>query len=389
MDLVLGRFADAQIAGWSEAELDDYERLLEIPDQPFFAWVSGAEPVPAEYDTPMFRRLRAFNNSGEGTAGELSRRIAARGRAADARPGGGRRRRPGAGRSRARDRRQERCAGHLALRRLPRRPAHGAIGAGARLLRPRHLDHGIPGLGLPALRPGVAQRLRGGAAHDRAVALGARDGPRPAVGVAHHHQRCIATRAGARIRRHPCAVGRARQRHRHAEHRRLAGAQRLCARLHRARAGRLCRARRHSRSLSARHGHAGAARFLRRRAGDDPQLRPGNATERDRAARARPGAGGGIPARHRDHPPLSHRLCGAIRRRRARRSPLRSGERRAALSGHGALAAAVPWQDWKRCSTICPARRWRSNISTKTPRASAWRKLPIITRRAGRHWPKA
>ena len=43
MDLVLGRFADAQIADWSEAELDDYERLLEIPDQPFFAWVSGAE----------------------------------------------------------------------------------------------------------------------------------------------------------------------------------------------------------------------------------------------------------------------------------------------------------------------------------------------------------
>ena len=66
MDLVLGRFADAQIAKWSEAELDDYERLLEIPDQPFFAWVSGAEAVPAEYDTPMFRRLRAFHDNGEG-----------------------------------------------------------------------------------------------------------------------------------------------------------------------------------------------------------------------------------------------------------------------------------------------------------------------------------
>ena len=66
MDLVLGRFADAQIAQWSEAELNDYERLLEIPDQPFFAWVSGAEPVPAEHDTPMFRRLCAFHEGGEG-----------------------------------------------------------------------------------------------------------------------------------------------------------------------------------------------------------------------------------------------------------------------------------------------------------------------------------
>jgi antitoxin CptB len=65
MDLVLGRFADAQIAQWSEPELDDYEQLLEIPDQLFFAWVSGAEPVPGEYDTLMFRRLRAFHDSGE------------------------------------------------------------------------------------------------------------------------------------------------------------------------------------------------------------------------------------------------------------------------------------------------------------------------------------
>jgi antitoxin CptB len=65
MDLVLGRFADAQLAQWSEAELDDYERLLEIPDQQFFAWVSGAEAVSADYDTPMFRRLRAFHGGGE------------------------------------------------------------------------------------------------------------------------------------------------------------------------------------------------------------------------------------------------------------------------------------------------------------------------------------
>jgi antitoxin CptB len=66
MDLVLGRFADAQLAQLSEAELDEYERLLDIPDQPFFAWVSGAEIVPAEYDTVVFRRLRDFHKSGEG-----------------------------------------------------------------------------------------------------------------------------------------------------------------------------------------------------------------------------------------------------------------------------------------------------------------------------------
>lgn len=66
MDLVLGRFADSQIAILSDADLDEYERLLEIPDQQMFAWVSGAEATPADIDTALFRRLRAFH--GEGTA---------------------------------------------------------------------------------------------------------------------------------------------------------------------------------------------------------------------------------------------------------------------------------------------------------------------------------
>jgi antitoxin CptB len=64
MDLVLGRFADAEVATLSDAELDEYERLLEIPDQQFFAWVSGAEPAPAEVDGTLFRRLRDFHSKG-------------------------------------------------------------------------------------------------------------------------------------------------------------------------------------------------------------------------------------------------------------------------------------------------------------------------------------
>ena len=53
----------------------------------------------------------------------------------------------------------------------------------------------------------------------------------------------------------------------------------------------------------------------------------------------------GIPAGDRNHPPFPHRLCRAIRRRGARRSALRGGERGPPLSRHGALAAAVPRQD--------------------------------------------
>ncbi len=63
MDLVLGRFADAQIAGLSDAELGEVEAWLDIPDQQIFAWVCGQEPVPAEIDTLLFRRLREFRGS--------------------------------------------------------------------------------------------------------------------------------------------------------------------------------------------------------------------------------------------------------------------------------------------------------------------------------------
>ena len=61
MDLVLGRFADAHIAELSDAELDEYETWLEIPDQQIFTWVNGSQTAPAEIDTAMFRRLRDFH----------------------------------------------------------------------------------------------------------------------------------------------------------------------------------------------------------------------------------------------------------------------------------------------------------------------------------------
>ena len=61
MDFVLGRFADAELSRLSDAELDEVERWLDIPDQQMFAWVSGAEAAPAEIDTALFRRLIAFH----------------------------------------------------------------------------------------------------------------------------------------------------------------------------------------------------------------------------------------------------------------------------------------------------------------------------------------
>ena len=52
MDLVLGRFADAQIATLSDADLDEYERWLEVPDQQIFTWVNGDADGAAPRSTP-------------------------------------------------------------------------------------------------------------------------------------------------------------------------------------------------------------------------------------------------------------------------------------------------------------------------------------------------
>jgi antitoxin CptB len=64
MDLVLGRFADAQIESLNETELTELEGWLEIPDQQMFAWVNGMEPAPAEMETGLFHRLRDFRGKG-------------------------------------------------------------------------------------------------------------------------------------------------------------------------------------------------------------------------------------------------------------------------------------------------------------------------------------
>jgi antitoxin CptB len=60
MDLILGRFVDAEIARLEASELDDLEKLLEPPDQDVLGWVTGEVATPAAYDTPVFRKICAF-----------------------------------------------------------------------------------------------------------------------------------------------------------------------------------------------------------------------------------------------------------------------------------------------------------------------------------------
>ena len=60
-DLIMGRFADAEIAALSEEELDEFERLIEVIDRDLLSWITGEAPVPENYDTALFRKLKAFH----------------------------------------------------------------------------------------------------------------------------------------------------------------------------------------------------------------------------------------------------------------------------------------------------------------------------------------
>ncbi len=49
MDLALTAFAEARLAGMSDAELDLYEDLLQEPDQDIFQWLTGRVATPDRF----------------------------------------------------------------------------------------------------------------------------------------------------------------------------------------------------------------------------------------------------------------------------------------------------------------------------------------------------
>ena len=60
----MGRFADAVIFELTEADIDAFEALSEVPDPELYAWLSGGRPVLADYDLALLHRLRAFHLGG-------------------------------------------------------------------------------------------------------------------------------------------------------------------------------------------------------------------------------------------------------------------------------------------------------------------------------------
>ena len=59
MDLILGRFADAEIADLSDGDMAELERLLEVPDPDLYAALTGEKPLDPEYASALFDRIKA------------------------------------------------------------------------------------------------------------------------------------------------------------------------------------------------------------------------------------------------------------------------------------------------------------------------------------------
>jgi antitoxin CptB len=64
MDLILGRFADTEIADLGEPELAQLERLIELPDPDLYAALTGDAVLAPEYRNELFDRIKALRGVG-------------------------------------------------------------------------------------------------------------------------------------------------------------------------------------------------------------------------------------------------------------------------------------------------------------------------------------
>jgi antitoxin CptB len=59
-DLILGPFADRHVQGFTPAELDIFEHLLDQPDHDLYGWIVGTAPTPHEFDGDLMNQIKAF-----------------------------------------------------------------------------------------------------------------------------------------------------------------------------------------------------------------------------------------------------------------------------------------------------------------------------------------
>jgi antitoxin CptB len=59
-DLLLGSFAERHLAGFTPAQVDRYEAMLEFEDADLFDWIAGRATPDAAQESDVLRLLLAF-----------------------------------------------------------------------------------------------------------------------------------------------------------------------------------------------------------------------------------------------------------------------------------------------------------------------------------------
>lgn len=60
MDLILGGFVVKHLEGFTEAEIAELERIMDIPDQDMLTWATKQAAVPREHVSPLLIRILDF-----------------------------------------------------------------------------------------------------------------------------------------------------------------------------------------------------------------------------------------------------------------------------------------------------------------------------------------
>ena len=60
MDLILGGFVTRHLQGFTEAEIADLERIMDIPDQEMLSWATKQEEVAPHHVSPLLIRILAY-----------------------------------------------------------------------------------------------------------------------------------------------------------------------------------------------------------------------------------------------------------------------------------------------------------------------------------------
>lgn len=60
MDLILGGFVARHIDTFSDAEIADLERIMDIPDQDMLSWATKQADVPPEHLSPLLTRILVY-----------------------------------------------------------------------------------------------------------------------------------------------------------------------------------------------------------------------------------------------------------------------------------------------------------------------------------------